>query len=332
MKIYISYRRSDSQDFTGRIYDRLVAHFGFGSIFIDVDSIPIGKEFQQVIREEIAQCDVLIAVIGQTWSKAADSHGRVRLREPQDFVRIEIEEAFKLGKPVIPLLVGDASMPGPDELPHSIWELNYRHAARVRSGPDFHSDLDRLIQSVEHLVSRIQETRPIPKSKQAAELDLSDLQIQRVFVSHSTLDRQWVEREIISFLDENGIRTWYAKSAIITSAQWEREILRGMESCDWFLLVVSPRAAGSEWVKDELCWAIDQRPTKIIPVIQERTDLYQFHIRLPRLQHVDFSSKIAEAKELLLHLLRKEKVPEAHSPVGTDKDRHKVPKPWWKFW
>src|SRR5438132_940623 len=40
--IFISYRRADSMDATGRIHDRLTEHFGRESIFIDVDTIPRG--------------------------------------------------------------------------------------------------------------------------------------------------------------------------------------------------------------------------------------------------------------------------------------------------
>jgi hypothetical protein len=40
MKILISYRREDSEHITGRIYDRLAAHFGGGSLFMDIDTIP----------------------------------------------------------------------------------------------------------------------------------------------------------------------------------------------------------------------------------------------------------------------------------------------------
>ena len=76
-----------------------------------------------------------------------------------------------------------------------------------------------------------------------------------------------------------------------------------MERCDWFLLVVSPRAAASEWVKDELFWAIQNRPTRIVPVIMEKCDLYQFHIRLPRIQHVDFTEDIGAARALLIEAL-----------------------------
>ena len=40
-RIFVSYRREDSADAAGRIYDRLESHFGRESVFIDVDTIPL---------------------------------------------------------------------------------------------------------------------------------------------------------------------------------------------------------------------------------------------------------------------------------------------------
>jgi len=125
---------------------------------------------------------------------------------------------------------------------------------------------------------------------------------QRVFVSHSTSDREFVEREVISHLERHGIRTWYSKVAIQTAAEWETSIRRGLESCDWFLIVLSPRSASSEWVKDELHWAIDKRPNRIIPVLIEDCEPRDFHIRMARIQHVDFRRPSPETREQLMHL------------------------------
>ena len=111
-----------------------------------------------------------------------------------------------------------------------------------------------------------------------------------VFVSHSSEDWEWVDRKIIKPLEKHKINVWYSGLHIKSTSQWEREILRGLEISVWFLLVVSPRSEKSEWVKDELGWAIDHRPGKIAPVIMEDAELYNFHIRLPRIQYIDFRS------------------------------------------
>jgi hypothetical protein len=50
-KILISYRREDSADVTGWIYDRLVQQFGRQAVFVDVDSIPFGVDFRKHLDE-----------------------------------------------------------------------------------------------------------------------------------------------------------------------------------------------------------------------------------------------------------------------------------------
>jgi type VI secretion system protein VasG len=125
----------------------------------------------------------------------------------------------------------------------------------------------------------------------------------RVFISHSAQDREFVEGEIIGFLHEHGIDPWYSRDDIRPTDTWERTILRGLKSCEWFLLVMSPRSAQSEWVKDEVNWAVVERPGRIIPVLIEDCQTSDFHIRLPRIQHVDLREVTPQARRLLLALL-----------------------------
>jgi hypothetical protein len=144
-KVFVSYRREDSADVTGRIYDRLLQSFDGQNIFKDVDSIPLGADFRVHLDEMVARCDVFLAVIGEQWLKAVDSSGKRRLDDPADFVRIEIESALKRGIPVIPMLVRAAVMPSEAQLPSSLKGLSYRNGIPVRADPDFHNDMNRLI-------------------------------------------------------------------------------------------------------------------------------------------------------------------------------------------
>lgn len=147
--IFISYRRQDSSDVTGRIYDRLVQQFGREAIFKDVDSIPPGADFRGVLDKAVGQCNLLLAVIGGQWLSAQNESGARRLDDPRDFVRIEIESAMQRDIPVIPLLVQGAGMPGENDLPQSLQALVYRNAIPIRPDPDFHHDIDRLIKGIE---------------------------------------------------------------------------------------------------------------------------------------------------------------------------------------
>jgi hypothetical protein len=150
--LFISYRRSDSADIAGRIYDRLLEEYGRASIFKDVDSIPLGKDFKEFLVRKVSECDFVLAIIGDHWLDARDDAGSRRLDDPQDFVRAEIESALEQDIPVIPLLVQGAKMPEEDDLPTSLRALVYKNGIPIRPDPDFHRDMDRLISALDESV------------------------------------------------------------------------------------------------------------------------------------------------------------------------------------
>jgi sulfatase modifying factor 1 len=158
--VFVSYRREDSRHQAGRLFDHLVAHFGKRHVFKDVDSIPLGMDFREILTERVAGCDVFLAIIGDGWLSAAGESGSRRLDDPGDFVRIEIEAALGRSIPVIPVLVGNCSVPRAEELPESLRELSYRHGISVRPNPDFHHDVDRLICGIKAAVSGSARPRP----------------------------------------------------------------------------------------------------------------------------------------------------------------------------
>ena len=82
--IFVSYRREDSSDVTGRIFDHLKTAFGEEHVFKDVDSIPLGTDFREVINEAIQRCDVLLAIIGEEWLDAKSGMGSRRLDDDFD--------------------------------------------------------------------------------------------------------------------------------------------------------------------------------------------------------------------------------------------------------
>jgi hypothetical protein len=119
-RIFISYRREDSGDAAGRLCDRLQTRFGRSNVFMDVDSIPYGVDFPQHLAQTVSRCDVLLVVIGERWLEAryaeGPKQGQRRLDDPEDFVRIEIQSALARDIPVVPVLIGQASMPRTDDL------------------------------------------------------------------------------------------------------------------------------------------------------------------------------------------------------------------------
>jgi formylglycine-generating enzyme required for sulfatase activity len=146
--IFLSYRRADSADATGRIFDRLVGAFGRANVFKDVDSIPLGAVFAEVIADRLKACDAVLVVIGRFWLDVRDKSGNPRLHNENDLVRIEVEQALASGAAVVPVLVGGVEMPPAEQLPESLRKLTRRNAISVRPDPDFHRDMDRLIGGI----------------------------------------------------------------------------------------------------------------------------------------------------------------------------------------
>lgn len=158
--IFLSYRRDDSEQITGRIRDRLTARFGERSIFRDVDSIPVGTRFRDKIEETIKAARILVAIIGPQWVEAVDRHGRRRLDHPEDPVRFELETALALGLPLVPVLVKDARMPQEDELPGSLAPLPGINAVIIPAEPYFSEGVSRLARAVEAFTAPVEASSP----------------------------------------------------------------------------------------------------------------------------------------------------------------------------
>src|SRR5580704_14457074 len=157
-KIFINYRRGDEPGFTHALLGRLEQAFPAERLFIDVDNIPAGEDFVRALESQVSQCDALLAVIGNGWLDARDKRGNRRLDDPNDFVRIEIESALRLGKRVIPVLVHEARMPRPDELPEAIRPLATRNAVRL-THERFRADVQGLIKALQGALADVAARR-----------------------------------------------------------------------------------------------------------------------------------------------------------------------------
>jgi TIR domain len=143
-KIFINYRREDSIAIAGRLRDRLAETFGPDNLFMDVDNIPVGINFEEYLKSQVAACDVVLSVIGPNWLNAKGETDQRRLDKPDDFVAIELAAALARDILVIPVLVDGARMPKASELPASLKPFALRNAIQVRN-TNFRSDAEQLI-------------------------------------------------------------------------------------------------------------------------------------------------------------------------------------------
>jgi len=160
--IAISYRRQDSSSVAGRLYDRLQAEFGKGSVFMDFDSIPYGVDFREHIKQTLQRAKVVVAIIGPEWSGGKELSNR-RIDDPTDFVRLEVASALENGIPIIPVLVNNTPMPEAKNLPPELEGLAFRNGLALDTGIDFHHHADRLIAGIHRVVDPPkEEARPAP--------------------------------------------------------------------------------------------------------------------------------------------------------------------------
>jgi hypothetical protein len=171
--IFINYRRGDDPGFTQALFSRLEQAFSAEQLFMDVDNIAPGLDFVQVLNEQVARCDVLIAVIGKNWLAVADDGGRRRLDNPEDFVRIEIESALAQKKRVIPVLVNDAQMPRSTELPESLRPFARCNAVRL-THERVRADMQGLIKALKDLLTEADASRPAGADAAGSEAGAKD--------------------------------------------------------------------------------------------------------------------------------------------------------------
>jgi len=157
-KIFINYRRGDDPQAAGRLFDRLQDVFKPEQLFLDVDNIAPGLDFVRVLDERVAECDVVLAIIGKSWLEARKESGTRRLDDPDDFVRIEITSALNQGKRVVPVLIGDAQMPRAEDLPEALRPLTRRNAVRL-THERFRADTQGLVKSLQQALDEIEATR-----------------------------------------------------------------------------------------------------------------------------------------------------------------------------
>ena len=191
--IFVSYRRSDTQGEAGRLFDDLVTHFGEQKVFMDVSGIEAGRDFRKAIEESVANCGVLLVVMGPLWVTAKNEAGVRRLDDPADFVREEVTSALRRDIPVIPVLVRGAEMPRPEQLPDCLQDLAYRNCVEL-SHARWKSDVQLLVDPLRRLLGSSAEVKPATASREAGVAALPPLPSNREDVAAPQLDAATLQR------------------------------------------------------------------------------------------------------------------------------------------
>jgi hypothetical protein len=150
-RIFLCYRREDTQDAAGRLHDRLIDAFGCERVFMDIDSVPLGIDFVEHVTDQIRRCSAVIVMIGKQWQTIKDKKRRRRLDHEDDLVRAEIRAALQQKIPVIPVTVQNAAMPQAEDLPDDIRLLVRRNGIEL-SATRWRTDVERLIKELDRVM------------------------------------------------------------------------------------------------------------------------------------------------------------------------------------
>lgn len=143
-RIYLSYRRGDTDTLVAQLVARLESVFGRENVIRDVDRLDLRTASRLVlVNEVLSTCSHVLIVIGPRW------HGNehISLDNSRDPVRVELEAALKkTGLTLLPVLVDDAPMPRAQDLPSSLVALG--GLSPVTFGADLEAGLRRVIDLI----------------------------------------------------------------------------------------------------------------------------------------------------------------------------------------
>ena len=263
-RVYISYRRTDTAPFAGRLYDYLVESFGIDQVFMDVDSIRPGVDFVGAIEQAVASCEVLLVLIGSHWLDATDEEGRLRIGDPHDLVRLEIETALHSQIHVVPVLADGSRLPRPQDLPPEIQDLPRRQAFEL-GNEHFRLDASTLIS----YLANVLRTR----TKQLQRTQTFLVPRSRIFVSYSHMDQHWLDRLLVHLrpLERKGRLELWSDRQIRAGDEWREEIKKAINSCQAAVLLISADFMASDFIyNDELTPLLEagkKRGVRIIPIL-----------------------------------------------------------------
>ena len=142
-KIFISYRRDDTDVLASRIYAELIKEFGMINIFKDSISIRPGENFMHRIEDELRKCSVLLVIIGKNWSMLKKKDNEI------DYVEEEIKMALSKKIPIIPILEEKAVKITRKDLSEELGEMLNFQMLNIRNDlPFFLDDINKLFDGI----------------------------------------------------------------------------------------------------------------------------------------------------------------------------------------
>jgi hypothetical protein len=130
MKIFILEHLQSRTFIADRITDHMRRLYGENKVIRMTEGNDANK---------VSSCNVVLVIIGPDWNNLLDSQGQPLINNPSDPLRRILAEALHQDKMVVPLLVGEASMP--TNLPGDLSLLLRHQGVHIRADPYFRQDM-----------------------------------------------------------------------------------------------------------------------------------------------------------------------------------------------
>ena len=196
--IFLSYRRDDAPAYVRLLQVQLRERFPDAPVFMDLDSIEPGLDFDKVIRAAIDSCAVLVALIGRQWATLTDEDGQRRLDNPDDYVRFEIQTALRRGVRVIPVLVDGARPLQEQQLPSELRGLARLNALDL-SFDRYQYDANRLVDLIERVLTAASGTGTVHQSSRRNRPgNLAWLIVEAERIAQTIIDELWKNLPLVN--------------------------------------------------------------------------------------------------------------------------------------
>ncbi|MEN2280896.1 protein kinase [Algoriphagus sp. SE2] len=221
-RIFINYRKADSEPEVNWLYEKLKNAFNQEKIFMDSGSLERGANWPDTIRQKLLESEIVLVVIGENWlTVGTDNFGRRRIDQENDWVRIEIELAFDQDKIVFPILLNGAQMPPTEALPKSISKLSHIQAKRLDINSSKPEEIKEFVKDLSTTLAKRKSPDKLRESLEKILVDKYEIKkfiakgaISNVYLAHDTGLERKVAIKAIENPEFNNLITETLKEAV----------------------------------------------------------------------------------------------------------------------
>jgi cellulose biosynthesis protein BcsQ len=110
----------------------------------------------------------------------------------------------------------------------------------------------------------------------------------QVFISYARHDQDFALSKILPLLKAVNLDSWIDQEDLHVSDQWLARIEAALQRSEWFVLLMSEKAAASRHVRAEVDWILKHRPQRLLPIMISECRPEDIHDDLPTIQHLKY--------------------------------------------